>query len=57
MIVIAPCLVLVKVQVTVSPGSRSMVAVCPLTVVPPSGSMQAKPVKAHPAGGPCSVTV
>src|SRR3972149_2122454 len=52
-----PCLVLVKVQVTVSPGSRSMFAVWPLTVVPLSGSLQMRLVNTHPAGGPDSVTV
>src|SRR3989304_3405743 len=39
-----------KVHVTVSPGSRSMNALAPEVVVPPSGSTQGRPVNVHPAG-------
>ena len=47
----------VYVHETVSPGSRSMFAVCPETVVPLSSSVQARLVKSQPAGGADSVTV
>ncbi len=57
LMIIVPRLVLVYVQVTVSPGSRSIVAAGPTVVVPLSGSTQAKLVKSQPAGGVCSVTV
>ena len=56
---ILPPPVLVKVQETSSPGSRSIVAVrLPvLVVVPLSGSVQTRPVSVQPAGGPSSMTV
>ena len=49
-------LVSVKVQETVSPGARLMVAVAVprLVVVPPDGSLQTRLVSAQPPGGPIS---
>src|SRR5574341_900037 len=52
-----PTPALVKVQSTVSPGSRSIVAVAPAVVVPPSGSEQLIDDSVQPEGGPSSVTV
>ena len=46
----ACCWVLVKVQVTVSPGAKSMLAVAPSVVVPPLASVQLRLLRSQPSG-------